>query len=85
MSNLPGRNIRRRALTERRGVDPAPRSPIPGRTNRRLRVHAKVELPIIGRARTPWQRRDDAHHQAAGVLEVGIEPRLKKPFRRPTV
>ncbi|MDG2306811.1 MAG: hypothetical protein P8R42_19630 [Candidatus Binatia bacterium] len=48
-------------------------------------MHAKVELPIIGRARTPWQRRDDAHHQAAGVLEVGIEPRLKKPFRRPTV
>ncbi|MFN8640916.1 MAG: hypothetical protein U0802_04360 [Candidatus Binatia bacterium] len=39
-----------------------------------------VTLPVIGRARTPWTRREDAPHQpsaapdAVGAIEIRAEP-----------
>ncbi len=47
----------------------------------RHQVTTTFEIRIIGRARTPWQRREDAPHQpsiaaaAEGVLEIAAEYR----------
>jgi tRNA-Thr(GGU) m(6)t(6)A37 methyltransferase TsaA len=44
-------------------------------------VTETVALPIIGRAQTPWQRREDAPHQPSAAAEVPGAIVVDEPYR----